>query len=105
MAHEFLDQHGCVHVALWRCSGARELRCGYEKGGDGGNAVGAKEGELKGFLEGKGKFEFGDDFLNVVGIFVGHGSIGAFRGVRKGFFDGTEASITQNLYYEEVDEK
>lgn len=105
MAHELLDQHGGVDIALGRRGLTRQLRCSNKEGGDGRDTVGAEEGELQGFLKCKWEFELSNDFLDAIGIFVGHGSKRARSRVGKGPAGGAETCMAQDSNREQVDEK
>lgn len=93
--HELADQQAGIGIALTSRARLAELTGGAEKLADGGDAVSAEKGELKGFLEREGKFQFSDDLLDTHGVFVGHGGKGAACGIGECFEGGAEAVVAE----------
>ncbi len=61
---------------------------------DGGDAVGAEEGELESLVEGEGELSFGEGFLDQGGGLQGHGLEGVWGGVLG--FEAAEAERSED---------
>ena len=75
-----------------------------EEGGDGGDAVGAKEGELQGLLEGEGEFQLGEGLLDEEGVVESHGGEGLAGWVGEFAEGGTEAIDAQGADEDKVED-
>ena len=103
VAQELGEQELRVDVSLRGCFGGREKPRLDEQAGDGGDAVGAKQGELERFGVCEGEFELEEVLLDVEGVGLGHGGVGAAGGVREVLKSRTYTLFAHQVADEEVD--